>query len=211
MGEAEREEPDRRHGHEAGGGQRREAEAEEGGARGETRQDQPDREQPVELGEGAAAEVCEPARLLAGARGRLQDGLGHRGPQAPRRPGLGGEAQPRHDPAEPGESQSGAGEAQEGGEFQLGGRQEPALRQHEVRPRILQRHHDAQEGKGGGLVAQHRGEQVAQAEQRQAAERRAGAEPEQQRRGVLAAGGAPAQVDRVRFHAASPLPAQGAG
>ncbi|GJE60606.1 hypothetical protein MPOCJGCO_2720 [Methylobacterium trifolii] len=208
-GERHGEQPHRRRRDQAGGGQRREGQGLEDRGQRHRGHEQPDPEQPVDAGQRLPDEAGEAARLVAGAGRRVEDGTGRGLAQGPDRAVLGGEARACDDPAQSRQGHGGEGEAEEGGAFEVERCQGPARCEDELALRGRQRHGEAQEGQAGGLVPRQRADEVAQAQERQGAERAAEPDRRGHRSHVPAARGPPGQAEGIRFHGRSDRPGRG--
>ena len=158
-------------------------------------------EKAVDPAERLSQEAGEAARLLAGARRRFEDRGGRRLPQPEDGAALRREAERGDEPAEPGKRQRAGRETEKGGVFEVEGRQAPTRDQDDVVGDAGDR--DAQEHQGRSLVVSECVDEVAQAEQREDAERAAEAERQRDRRDVASAGRTPGKDDRIRLHGRS--------
>jgi hypothetical protein len=163
-------------------------------------QDDAGGEQPVGPRQHLAHEAGEAAGLVPPGGRRVEDRPQHGIANRIRGPVLRLEAEVRHAPAENRQDHRAGGDAQEGREFQLGRTHREALGQDEVA--AGHRHGETQERQRRGLVPRQHRDEVAQAQQRQRAERRADPHREGDRGGVMTPGRAPGQDEGIGFHAA---------
>jgi hypothetical protein len=184
---------------EPGCGEAREAQRQNQGGQRHRRHHDARGEQPIGPCQNLADDPGEVARLVPGTGRRIEDRLQDSLADRIGRPVLGLEAQARDAPAEDGQDHRADGDAQEGREFELRRAHRKAGCQHEFAAR--QCHGEAQERQRRRLVARQHGDQVAQAQQGEGAERRADPDREGNRSDVQTPRSAPGQDEGIGFHA----------